>query len=153
MQGNMPFSTKQTICTIFAILPLAADGFCSYMGFWESNQFLRILTGSLAGTVFPALLLFAGNFEPAGKNEIRLYENTKELLVLLFFSVAWGICLWDDIPVYKISAIFSISGEICLWAGVFWLLLRNLFHKKQVHFWGIAFLLAFGMLFLIGGLI
>ena len=85
------------------------------------------------------------------QNDIGIYENTKELAVLLSWNLIWAFGLWGGSPIYKISGIFSVLGEICLWAGVCWLLLKNAFGNG--HLWKISCFLAFGLLFVIGGMI
>ena len=153
MSGNQPFSLKQIILMILCITPLAADGFCSYIGLWESNQFLRILTGSMTGAVIPALFLLAGNYDPVETNEKQIYENTKELLFLPLVAVIFGLCLWMELPLQGIGAVVSVFGEIFLWAGVPYLVLKNIFGKKKLPFWGISLTIAFVVLFAVGGLV
>ncbi len=150
LQGNRPFSTGQIILTAAAILPLAADGFCSYVGLWESNLLLRILTGSLAGVVLPALFLLAGNFDPAGKNERAIYNHTRELLVLLAVSTAWGLGLWLGVPLFALGSVLSVAGVVCFWAGVPYLLLRNIFTEKKLPYGKISIGIAFVFLYLMG---
>ena len=153
LEGNRPFSGKQIIFTIGCILPMAADGFCSYMGFWESNQFLRVLTGSLAGAVMPGLFLLAGNYEPAGKNDRAIYEGLGELAVLVTISGAFGLCLWLGQSLRGIGAALSIGGEVGFWAGVLWLILNNIWGKRRLPLRAISLAFAFCMIFTAGGLL
>ena len=118
MGNSKPFSMPQTILTAAAVLPVGIDGVGSYLGFWESSQFLRILTGSIVGAVLPGFLLLAGNFEPDGKNDAALYEKTTELLLLILVSVGFGFCLLAGMPVHWIGAVFSVAGEVLLWGGI-----------------------------------
>jgi len=69
IKNGKPFSMAQTPLMAASVLPVGIDGVGSYLGFWESSQFLRILTGSIVGAVIPGFLLLAGNFEPKEKNE------------------------------------------------------------------------------------
>ena len=151
MQGNRPFSAKQIVLTLLCILPMAADGFCSYLGLWESNQLLRVLTGSLIGAEVPAMLLLAGNFDPVGENDKAIYETTKELLFVTAFSGIFALCLWLGLPLQGIGAILSIAGEVCLWAGVFWLILKNFLGKRKLPLGWISLALSFGIIFAVGG--
>ena len=150
LDGNKPFTTKQSMLMLLCIVPMAADGFCSYAGLWESNQFLRILTGSLIGAVVPGLLLLAGNFDPVGGNEKPIYESTKELIFLPAFSAAFGLSIWAGLPLQAIGAVVSIVGEVCLWGSVLWLVLKSLFRKNLRM---LSLVLAFGIIFIVGGLI
>ena len=143
----------QTILTAASILPVGIDGVGSYLGFWESSQFLRILTGSIVGVILPGFLLLAGNFEPNGKNEALLYEKTTELLLLKAVSVGFGFCLLAGLPLYAVSAVCSIAGEVLLWGGILWLLLKNILKNRKLPYWRISILISFVVLFLIGGMI
>lgn len=151
MEGNRPFSAKQIILMLLCIIPMAADGFCSYAGFWESNQLLRILTGSLIGAVVPGLLLLAGNFDPVKENDKAIYESTKELLLVVVCSGAFGLCLWFGLPLQGIGAMLSIAGEVCLWAGVLWLILKNILGKRKLPLGWISLVLSFCIIFAVGG--
>ena len=150
MGNSKPFSMPQTILTAAAVLPVGIDGAGSYLGFWESSQFLRILTGSIVGAVLPGFLLLAGNFEPDGKNDVALYEKTTELLLLMLVSVGFGFCLLAGMPVHWIGAVFSVAGEVLLWGGILWLLMKNIL-KKEMPYWRISVLVSFVVLFLSGG--
>ena len=152
MGNSKTFSMPQTILTAAAVLPVGIDGVGSYLGFWESSQFLRILTGSIVGAVLPGFLLLAGNFEPDGKNDAALYEKTTELLLLMLVSVGFGFCLLAGMPLYWFGAVFSVAGEVLFWGGIIWLLMKNIL-KKEIPYWRISVLVSFVVLFLIGGVI
>ena len=66
MDAGRPFSKGQAM-----LLPIGIDGLGSYLGFWESNQLMRVLSGSLVGAVVPGFLLLAVNFDPAQGNNSR----------------------------------------------------------------------------------
>lgn len=153
MQGNQPFSMKEGALTALAILLIGADGVGSYLGFWESSQLARVLTGSLVGTVVPAFLLLAVNFDPVGKNEIPLYEKQWELPLLMLISAAFGLLLWGGLPLQGIGAVLSVMGEVLLWGGLVWLILKNLLGNRSIPYWRISLLVAFVVLFLIGGMV
>ena len=86
MDAGRPFSKGQAMLTALMILPIGIDGLGSYFGFWESNQLLRVLSGSLVGAVVPGFLLLAVNFDPVQGNKQPIYEHTMELLLLLLLS-------------------------------------------------------------------
>lgn len=150
MAGNKPFLTSQLVLSAMAILLLGADGFFSYMGIWHSNNLLRVVSGTVMGVALPGLILLAGNFDPTGLNEISIYQSTGELLLLMAFSLFWGLCLWKGLPILMIGAAVSVTGEICLWASVFWMILRNVCLGKRLPYWRISLCTALGILFLAG---
>ena len=153
MGAGSSFSLAEAILTGLAILPVGIDGVGSYLGLWESSQFLRILTGSIVGVVSPGFLLLAGNFEPSGKNEGFLYEKTMELLLLMAVSVGFGVCLLAGLPLFWLGTVFSVAGEVLLWSGIVWLVLKNILKNRNLPYWRISIVIAFFALFLIGGVI
>ena len=151
VQAGKPFSVAQAILTGLAIVPVGVDGVGSYLGFWESSQLMRILTGTLVGAIVPGFLLMAGNFDPKVENEELIYKSTKELLILIMISIAFGFCLWIGLPLYRIGAVISVAGEIILWGSTVWLLLKTVLKGKNM--WIVSMLTAFCVLFVIGGLV
>lgn len=152
MQAGKPFSLQQAVVTGTAILPVGLDGVGSYLGFWESSQLMRILTGSLVGAVVPGFLLMAGNFDPKRENRTPIYEKTVEMLLLMAISVVFGICLWLGL-LLPVGAVFSVIGEVLLWGGLVWLLLKNLLQDSKIPCWKISLAVSFVGLWIIGGLV
>ncbi len=153
IQAGKSFTLTQAVLTGLAILPVGVDGVGSYLGFWESSQLMRILSGSLVGSIVPGFLLMAGNFDYKKENAQPVYKNTIELLLLMALSVCFGICLLDSSFLLKIGAVISIVGEVLLWGGFVWLILKNLLKDKKIPYWKISFAVSFVGLFLIGGLV
>ena len=152
MRAGKPLSLQQALVTGAAILPVGLDGVGSYLGFWESVQLMRVLTGSLVGAVVPGFLLMAGNFDPKRENRTPIYEKTAEILLLLAVSVFFGICLWLGL-LRPVGAVFSVMGEVLLWGGLVWLVLKNLLRDSKIPCWKIALVVSFVGLFMIGGLV
>lgn len=153
MQAGKSFTVTQAVLTGLAILPVGVDGVGSYLGFWESSQLMRILTGSLVGAIVPGFLLMAGNFDPKKGNELLVYKGTGELLLLMAVSIGFGLCLLAGLPLQGLGAVISVAGEVFLWGGVVWLVLKSIFRKRELPFWGISLLIAFVVLFTVGGLV
>ena len=145
MDAGRPFSKGQAMLTALMILPIGIDGLGSYLGFWESNQLMRVLSGSLVGAVVPGFLLLAVNFDPAQGSKQPIYAHTTELLLLLLLSAGLGFGA-------GVLAVASVLGEILLWGGFVWLLLKNLCGRKRLPFWQISLAAAFLGLYVIGGL-
>ena len=162
-QGTMPLCARCTGIYVGVLLALftavtgltltiGIDGLGSYFGFWESNQLLRVLSGSLVGAVVPGFLLLAVNFDPVQGNKQPIYEHTMELLLLLLLSAGLGFGLWLGLPLVGVLAVASVLGEIFLWGSFVWLLLKNLCSRKRLPFWQISLAAAFLGLYAIGGL-
>ncbi len=152
MDAGKPFSKAQTWLTALMILPIALDGLGSYLGFLESNQWRRVLSGGLVGTVMPGLLLLAMNVDPIRKNTKPIYEKTREMLLLLAGSAALGLGLYLGLPLAGLLALASVAGEILLWGGVLRLLLGTLFGGRDLPLWRISLTVAFLGLYAVGGL-
>lgn len=153
MQAGKVFTLPQAFLTAAAILPIGIDGVGSYLGFWESSQFMRVLSGSLAGSIAPGFLLLAVNSDPVRENREAIYQHTAELLLLMAGSVAFGMCLLAGMPVCAIGAVCSVTGEVLLWGGIVWLVLNNLGKEKKMSCWRVSLVISFVGLFLIGGLV
>ena len=153
MERGASFSAKEAALTAFAVLPVGVDGIGSYLGFWESSQLLRILTGSMVGAVVPGFLLLAVNFDPKGQESLPIYEKGTELLWLMALSVGFGLCLWAGLPLHGLGAVISVIGEVLLWGGLVWLVLKNLLQDRKIPYWRISLAAAAIGLFVIGGLI
>mgnify|MGYP002239808994 CR=1 FL=1 len=111
MDAGRPFSKGQAMLTALMILPIGIDGLGSYLGFWESNQLMRVLSGSLVGAVVPGFLLLAVNFDPAQGSKQPIYAHTTELLLLLLLSAGLGFGLWLGLPLAGVLAVASVLGE------------------------------------------
>ena len=153
IEGGKVFSAKEAALTAFAVLPVGVDGVGSYLGFWESTQLVRILTGSLVGAVVPGFLMLAVNFEPKGQKKQPIYEKGTELLLLMFCSIGFGLCLWAGLPLYGVGAVISVMGEVLLWGGLVWLVLKNLGKARKIPYWRISLAAAAVGLFVVGGLV
>ena len=151
MEAGKPLSLQQAVVTGAAILPVGLDGVGSYLGFWESSQLMRVLTGSLVGAIVPGFLLMAGNFDPKRENRTPIYEKTAEILLLLAGTVFFGLCLWLGL-LLPIGAVFSVVGEVLLWGGLVWLVLKNLLRASKIPIWKISLAVSFAGLWIIGGL-
>lgn len=103
MDAGRPFSKGQAMLTALMILPIGIDGLGSYFGFWESNQLLRVLSGSLVGAVVPGFLLLAVNFDPVQGNKQPIYEHTMELLLK-------NLCGRKRLPFWQISLAAAFLG-------------------------------------------
>lgn len=117
MDAGRPFSKGQAMLTALMILPIGIDGLGSYLGFWESNQLMRVLSGSLVGAVVPGFLLLAVNFDPAQGSKQPIYAHTTELLLLLLLSAGLGFGLWLGLPLAGVLAVASVLGRLCLAAS------------------------------------
>lgn len=148
--GNKPYSTWGVILGACAFIPISIDGFFSYLGFWESNQFLRVITGSLAGVSLVGFLLLGANFDVEGENRKPIFRSEKEQLLLMGSSLLWGILLWMQIGNYFIISWIIVMGIVSFWTSFFYLILKNLLGKRKLPYWRLAFCGSFLIVLLIG---
>lgn len=136
--GNRPFSPSGMVLAALSFLPIAIDGVGSYLGFWQSNNLLRVLTGALAGYGLPGLFLLAANFSPAKENINPVYKNTGEQIGLLLAAVAYGLLVWLGILPYFLVFLCHWREDFSLY--LWWQQLCKEFHresKKSCFFpWG-----------------
>lgn len=150
LKGNKPYSKWGMIIGALAFLPICMDGFFSYLGFWESNQFLRVVTGALAGASFIGFLLLGANFNVVGDNKQPIFQSIKEQLFVIGCTLLWGILLWWNIGSYFMASGMIVLGIICFWANLIYLILKNFTRKKMLPFWLLSFCGSFIIIFIIG---
>lgn len=148
--GNQPYTTKGLIIGACAFIPISIDGFFSYMGFWDSNQFLRVVTGALAGSSLVGFLLLGANFDVKTENTKPIFQWEKEQLLVMFTTLVWGILLWMNVGSYFISSVIIVLGILCFWANIIYLILKNLAANKRLPFWLLSFGGSFMIAFSIG---
>ncbi|MBR4283888.1 MAG: DUF2085 domain-containing protein [Anaerotignum sp.] len=154
MGNGRPFSISEALLTGLAVLPVGIDGVCSYLGFWESSQLMRIFSGSLVGAVVPGFLLMAVNMDTKKRDdEQSIYERTAELLLLMVLSVGFSFGLYAGMPIGGLAAVISVAGEVLLWGGAVWLLLKSICKDKAFPYWSVSLLVSAVVLFLMGGLV
>lgn len=150
LQGNRPYSAGCAVLAGLCFLPISIDGFFSYLGFWESNPFLRVVTGALAGGALPGFLLLGANFEPTGKNDSPVINGIAEQLAILGVTLLWGLMVWQGKMFYAPAAGILSMGVLCFWALFFYLLMKNLAGKKKIPVWLLAFCCSFLIILFIG---
>lgn len=152
LKGNKPYATWGMLIGAFAFIPISIDGFFSYLGFWESNQFLRVVTGSLAGASLVGFLLLGANFDVVGENTEPIFKSIKEQLFVVGITLFWGVLLWLNIGGYIIASCVIVLGIVCFWASFIYLILKNLAGERKLPYWLLSFCGSFIIILTIGGL-
>lgn len=151
--GNRPFSLGQILLAAFSFVPMAVDGVGSYLGFWESNNFLRVVTGAMAGYGIPALFLLVSNFMPAQNNDLPIYRNLKEQILLMFVTIGYGILVWCNILPYWLVASLSVVGVIGVYGCFWYLFFRLLMQKRRFPCVSVSILGGIGTVVMVASLI
>lgn len=154
-KGNRPFTLVQTLLAAASFLPFMIDGAGSYLHFWQTNNFIRMITGCFAGYSVPMFFLLIINFQVAEKNEITIIKSVKEQFILLLISIVIGILTYIGIvPFYFILSIFLCIGIVLLYTHIFVLLFKLFFSKmKNRIIYKLSFLLAVSVMCMISNLI
>ncbi len=150
LKGNKPYATKGTILGASAFIPISIDGFFSYMGFWESTQLLRIITGALAGASLIGFILLGANFKVAGENNKPIFQSLTEQLFVMTVTLIWGISIWLNMGSYFLVSMIIVLGIVCFWAAFIYLILKNTAGNKKLPFWLLSFCGSFFIIIMIG---
>ncbi len=150
-KGNRPFSLGGSLLAALSFLPIAIDGVGSYLGFWESSNLLRVVTGAMAGYGLPGLFLLAANFQPGQKNDRPIYANLWEQAGLLAITLVYGLLVWKGWLPYGTVALVTSLGVVCFYGGFVFLLLRLLAGKKELPVFRLSALGSLCIICLMGG--
>ncbi|MDD3394962.1 MAG: DUF2085 domain-containing protein [Anaerotignum sp.] len=150
LKGNKPYSKWGMLLGALSFIPISVDGFFSYLGFWESTQLLRVVTGALAGASLTGFLLLSANFDVLGENTRPIFQSIKEQACIIGITLFWGILLWMNIEIYLLASSVIILGIVCFWADFIYLMLKNLAGSRKLPFWLLSFCGSFIIIITIG---
>lgn len=122
--GNRPFFAPTAVLLAVSFLPIAVDGIGSYLGFWESTQLRRVVTGAMAGYTIVPWFLLAGNFQPGKENVKPIFRHIGEPLLLLLATLLYGLAVWMGYVPYVLAGLITTVGILCFYGGFWYLLLR-----------------------------
>lgn len=147
--ANQVFTVPQILFLVMCLSFFMVDGAGSYLGFWQSSNFLRIFTGCMAGFALPFFLPLILNFDVYGQNKEPIIKSLKELIVLCLveFLFCMGVYRGSVFPYGLTGGIIS-AGIFLLFttlATVFLKLFFRRFKNNRLFFMGGA-----GAVFLIG---
>ncbi|WP_317856413.1 DUF2085 domain-containing protein [Chakrabartyella piscis] len=149
--GNKPYSMAMALLGAFAFLPIAIDGFFSYMSVWESNNLMRVISGSLAGCSLVGFGLLAANVSWKEKNEKPIYRDIKEQLVVLVSSLVLGLVMYVYQGFFLVASVMVSIGILCFWSGFFYIVLQALSCNWKLKNGWISLICGLLMILMIGG--
>lgn len=112
LKANKPLTIAQAVIVCILLMPMMFDGITSYLGFRETTNGVRIITGLLFGSCMPLLLLPIGNFSIKGKNNIRLISSPLEIIGLVLSILFIGIFIYNLKIYYFILALLPCLGML-----------------------------------------
>lgn len=130
-RGNYPPKTALLIGAVCCLIPFMYDGGMSYLGIHETNNFLRIMTGSFAGLPlsFLALLLLNIRSLLAKSSEKKpIIKSPSDFLPLGLCLVVSYMTYIEKIP-WHTSAIISVLGFIFFFGLLIFIAGRALYEK------------------------
>lgn len=131
LNGNRLLDYDSMIIATLSFLPFMVDGVGSYLGFWQSNQLLRITSGALAGYGLPYFFILLFHFEESGENDRPIYTDAWEMIGLLFGNLVVAMCIYfGGFGRYLVIAFMTSFGILCFYSGVCVLFLSLLFGKR-----------------------
>jgi len=150
LHGNKPYTTKGMLLGALAFIPISIDGFFSYLGFWESTQLLRVVTGALAGASLPGFFLLGANFTVGAENNKPIFQSFAEQLLVMGITLLFGVMLWMNIGSYFVTSVIVVLGIVCFWSDLIYLIMKNLSGNGKLPFWLLSFCASFFIILTIG---
>lgn len=113
------------------IAVMAFDGLSSYLGFRETNNSIRLITGLLTGFALPVFLVPIFNYQIWKKSSNkRILENTKTRIGLVFLIIGAYFFFIINIPAYRYFLPYLAALVVFLTFA-----LINIFILTIIPFW------------------
>ena len=134
LRGNRPPATAEAVLTVLCLAPFLIDGAGSYAGLWASNNFLRILTGALAGFPIITLLILGLNYDARGENERDILKKPWEPFLFAGASICISFLVYAGLMNYISASLMIIFGIFAVFGGIIAVVAKSLwraFHGKR----------------------
>ena len=109
-----------------------ADGASSYLGFRETNNLIRLITGLLCGAPLPALYVLVFNYRPETGGSAPVIKNIFEFLFVLSISFAVGLCAYAGLEgFWFIVSLSACAGEALVLYYVSKIIIKTVSRKPR----------------------
>lgn len=143
-------SFRRILLTALFFLPISIDGFFSYIGWIESTNIRRLITGTLAGCSLPLFLIFSGNIEVENMEERQEIISWKEQMMLLGLIGLLGYFIMMEQGFYVGYSGLIVFGVGSLFASIFYILLRQISQATKKRLWNLSALYSLCLMMLFG---
>lgn len=129
---------KNSFFLLILLLPLVVDGFGSYLGVYSTNNFIRVTTGILFGSVLPFFLIPIISNNSSDKKADPIIKNIRELFIPLSLAGAFVYLAFHSFVSFAILHLL-ISFTLLIWISLFFYLL---FKRLKNRFFSISLSIA-----------
>lgn len=119
------------LCTL--MLPMIADGAASYLGVYETNNTLRLLTGALFGFPVPLFLIPAANFKLTGRNENAVLKSFFEPAGIIAAVLLLCLLILAGLVPYIIMVAVFVSSFLFLIGRISFTIINRCFRVKNAY--------------------
>ena len=132
--SDKPPGLPATIVMCIMMLPMLVDGAGSYLGVYETNNTVRLLTGALFGLPIPIFLVPAANFKLTMRNENAVLKSFTELAGIIASVVLFCLLVLAGlVPYILLTAVFVFSFLFLIWRISYTIVTRGFRFKSSLR--------------------
>lgn len=132
-RSDKPPGIHAAIALCIFMLPMMIDGVCSYLGIYETNNTVRLLTGAFFGLPIPIFLIPAANFKLHGKNEIAVLKGFYELAGIGCAALIISLMLLNGLIPYAVITIVFVISFFFLLGRISYTVISRAFRLSPVY--------------------
>lgn len=111
-KANFPPNTFLLILTIGLLFPFMYDGAMSYAGFYETTNFIRIVTGAFSGLPLSFLIIYLSNINMSSDSKkVPIIKSLTDIFPVLLCQL-FAYLTFKELIVWHIASFVSVSGMI-----------------------------------------
>jgi len=146
-------SIRISVLLALLTVPMMIDAVSSYFSIRQTDNTIRLLTGSFFGMPIVLFLIPAANYKVYGKNKLRIIDSYFDLIVISLINILVCITILRfDILVWWIVSTASITGLIFLITRLGYTIIKllNIGNQKVRIIYALALtIIVFGVLYIL----
>lgn len=132
--ANKPPSLFEGGLIVLGMLPLMIDGVSSYLGWRETNNLLRYISGAMFAYMLPLMFTMVRNFNPDDNNDIPAVRSAGEMAVILLCSMIPLAALQiNNYAAYVIISIASSTSVVLVAYSICKAIIGSIFKQRNVR--------------------